>query len=64
VILELTAMIRRIFYFFLVTVLFGGLAGGIAWYAFDFKPKFLAEVILGSPLPPETVSAEAVRTEK
>lgn len=56
-------MIRRIFYFLLVTVLLGGLAGGIAWYAFDFKPKFLAEVILGSPQPPETVSAEAVRTE-
>lgn len=56
-------MIRRTFYFLLVTVLLGGLAGGIAWYAFDFKPKFLAEVIMGSPQPPETVSAEAVRTE-
>ena len=56
-------MIRRIFYFLLVTVLLGGLAGGIAWYAFEFKPKFLAEVIMGSPQPPETVSAEAVRTE-
>ena len=56
-------MIRRILYFLLVTVLLGGLAGGIAWYAFDFKPKFLAEVILGSPLPPETVSSEAARTE-
>ncbi len=56
-------MIRRIFYFLLVTVVLGGLAGGIAWYAFDFKPKFLAQVIMGSPQPPETVSAEAVRTE-
>jgi membrane fusion protein, multidrug efflux system len=54
---------RRIFYFLLVTVLLGGLAAGIAWYAFEFKPKFLAEVIMGSPQPPETVSAEAVRTE-
>ena len=56
-------MIRRIFYFLLVTILFGGLAGAIAFYAFDFKPKMLATVILGSPLPPETVSAEAVRSE-
>lgn len=56
-------MFRRIFYFLLVTVLLGGLAGGIAWYAFDFKPKFLAQVILGSPHPPETVSEEAARTE-
>ena len=52
-------MIRRIFYLLLVTVLLGGLAGAIAFYAFDFKPKMLAEVILGAPRPPETVSAEA-----
>lgn len=56
-------MIRRIFYFLLVTVLLGGLAGGIAWYAFEFKPKMFATIILGSPRPPETVSAEAVRMD-
>jgi membrane fusion protein, multidrug efflux system len=56
-------MIRRIFYFLLVTILFGGLAAAIAFYAFDFKPKMLATVILGAPRPAETVSAEAVRTE-
>jgi membrane fusion protein, multidrug efflux system len=56
-------MIRRIFYFILVTVILGGLAGGIGFYAFDFKPKFLAKVILGAPRPPETVSAEAARTD-
>ena len=56
-------MIRRIFYFLLVTMLFGGLAAAIAFYAFDFKPKMLATVILGAPRPAETVSAEAVRTE-
>lgn len=56
-------MIRRIIYFLVVTVLLGGLAGGIAWYAFDFKPKFLAQVILGSPRPAETISAEAARTD-
>jgi membrane fusion protein, multidrug efflux system len=53
-------MIRRIIYFLLATIVLGGLAGGIAWYAFDFKPKFLAEVISGAPRPPVTVSAEKV----
>ena len=56
-------MIRRILYFILVTVLLGGLAGAIAFYAFDFKPKMLATVILGAPRPPETVSAEPARTD-
>ena len=56
-------MIRRILYLLLVTVLLGGLGGAIAFYAFDFKPKMLAEVIMGAPRPPETVSAEAARTD-
>ena len=56
-------MIRRILYLLLVTVLLGGLAGAIAYYAFDFKPKMLATVIMGAPRPPETISAEAARTE-
>lgn len=56
-------MIRRILYFFLVTLILGGLAGGIAWWAFNAKPKMLATIILGSPRPPETVSAEAARTD-
>lgn len=56
-------MIRRILYLLLVTVILGGLAGAIAFYAFDFKPKMLAEVILGAPRPPETVSAEPARTD-
>ncbi|MCX7349854.1 MAG: efflux RND transporter periplasmic adaptor subunit [Alphaproteobacteria bacterium] len=56
-------MIRRILYFLLVTVLLGGLAGAIAFYAFDFKPKMLATVILGAPRPPETISAEPARTD-
>ena len=43
--------------------LIAGIINCIAWYAFDFKPKFLAQVILGSPRPPETVSEEAARTE-
>ena len=56
-------MIRRILYFLLVTVILGGLAGAIAFYAFDFKPKMLATVIMGAPRPPETVSAEPARTD-
>jgi membrane fusion protein (multidrug efflux system) len=56
-------MIRRILYLLLSTVILGGLAGAIAFYAFDFKPKMLATVILGSPQPPETVSAEPARTD-
>jgi membrane fusion protein, multidrug efflux system len=57
-------MIRRILYLLLVTVILGGLGGAIAFYAFDFKPKMLATVILGAPVPPETVSAEAARTDE
>lgn len=57
-------MIRRILYLLLATVVLGGLAGAIVFYAFDFKPKMLATVILGAPRPPETVSAEAARTEQ
>jgi RND family efflux transporter MFP subunit len=57
-------MIRRILYLLLSTVILGGLAGAIAFYAFEFKPKMLAEVILGAPVPPETVSAEPARTDQ
>ena len=56
-------MFRRIFYFLLVTVLLGGLAGLIAFYAFDYKPKMIAGFIMGAPRPAETVSAEAARSD-
>lgn len=56
-------MLRRIIYFLLVTILLGGLGGAIAFYAFEWKPKFLAQVIMGAPRPPETVSAEAARSD-
>ncbi len=56
-------MIRRFFYFLLATLILGGLGGAIAFYAFDFKPKMLATVIMGAPVPPETISAEAARTD-
>lgn len=56
-------MIRRIIYLLLATIVFGGLAGAIAFYAFDFKPKMLATIILGSPRPPVTIAAEEAKTE-
>jgi membrane fusion protein (multidrug efflux system) len=56
-------MIRRILYLLLVTVILGGLGGAIAFYAFEFKPKMLAEVIMGAPRPAETVSAEEARAD-
>jgi len=56
-------MLRRIIYFLLVTLIFGGLAAAIAWYAFEFKPKMIAEVIMNSPPPVETISAEEARED-
>jgi RND family efflux transporter MFP subunit len=56
-------MIRRIFYFLLVTVLLGGLAGGIAFWSFYALPSFIAEGIKNSPQPVQTVSAEEAKTE-
>ncbi len=56
-------MLRRIIYFFLVTVIFGGLAALIAWYAFDFKPKMIATAIMSAPAPVETISADAARED-
>lgn len=57
-------MIRRIAYFLIVTIVLGGLGGAVAFYAFEWKPKFMAEMILGAPRPTETVSAEAARTDR
>lgn len=56
-------MIRRIIYFLLATIVFGGLAGAIAFYAFDFKPKMIAQIITSAPRPPVTISAEEAKTE-
>jgi RND family efflux transporter MFP subunit len=53
----------RILFFVLVIGFFGGLGGAIGYYAFDFKPKFLAEVITKAPQPPATISAEAARQD-
>ena len=57
-------MLRRIIYFLLVIVLLGGFGGLIAFYAFNFKPKFLQTMIMSAPKPTETISAEAAREDK
>lgn len=57
-------MIRRTLYLLLTTVILGGLGGAVFWYSDIFKPKMLADVILGAPVPPETVSAEPARTDQ
>ena len=56
-------MFRRIVYLVLVTVILGGLAGGIAYYSFAFKPKMLAEIIGKAPQPAEQISAQPVKTD-
>jgi len=57
-------MIRRTLYLLLTTMILGGLGGAIYYYSGIFKPKMLADIILGSPMPPETVSAEPARTDE
>src|SRR5512145_2616940 len=57
-------MLRRIIYFLLVLIIFGGLGGAIAYYAFDFKPKMIAGFIQAAPRPVETVSAEEARQDQ
>lgn len=57
-------MLRRIIYLLLVLIFFGGLAGGLAYYAFDFKPKLIAGMIMSAPPPVETVSAEEARRDQ
>jgi len=56
-------MIRRFLYLILATVILGGLAGGLYYYAFIFKPKMIAGFIASTPKPVETVSAAEVKTE-
>ena len=56
-------MLRRTIYFLLVAVLIGGLGSAIAYYAFAWKPQFLAQVISAAPKPTETISAEPARAD-
>ncbi|MCA0432599.1 MAG: efflux RND transporter periplasmic adaptor subunit [Proteobacteria bacterium] len=56
-------MIRKIIYFLLATIVFGGLAALIAFYAFDFKPKMIAQAIGSMPPPVQTVATENATAE-
>lgn len=57
-------MIRRIFYTLLVTVILGGLGGAIYFWTHIQLPSIIAESIQNAPRPPETISAEAARTDQ
>lgn len=56
-------MIRRIIYFLLVTILLGGMAGGIYFFSFQFLPNMIATAIKSAPPPVQTVSAEDAKSE-
>jgi RND family efflux transporter MFP subunit len=56
-------MIRRTFYILLVTVILGGLGGGIYFWSHIQLPAIIAESIKNAPRPPETISAEPARTD-
>lgn len=56
-------MIRKTLYFLLVTVVLGGLAGGIYFWSHIQLPSIIAEAVKNAPRPPETVSAETARTD-
>ena len=56
-------MIRRTLYILLSTVLLGGMAGGIYYWSHVGLPALIADAVMNSPQPPETVSAEAARTD-
>ena len=56
-------MIRRTFYFLLVTVLLGGLAAAIAFWSFYALPTMIARSIQSAPPPVQTVSAEEAKSE-
>ncbi len=56
-------MIRRTLYILLSTVILGGLAGGIYYWSHIGLPAVIADAVMNSPRPPETVSAEDARTD-
>ena len=56
-------MIRRTLYILLSTVILGGLAGGIYYWSHIGLPAVIADAVMNSPRPPETVSAEEARTD-
>ena len=56
-------MIRRTLYILLSTVILGGLGAGIYYWSHIGLPAVIADAVMNSPRPPETVSAEEARTD-
>jgi membrane fusion protein (multidrug efflux system) len=49
--------------FLIIGLVFGVLIGGLSFFHFVFLPQMIKQAITGSPMPPETISAEAVRID-
>lgn len=56
-------MIRRTLYILLSTVILGGLGAGIYYWSHIGLPAVIADAVMNSPRPAETVSAEEARTD-
>ena len=56
-------MIRRTLYILLSTVILGGLGAGIYYWSHIGLPAVIADAVMNSPRPVETVSAEEARTD-
>ena len=56
-------MIRRALYILLSTVILGGIGSGIYYWSHVGLPAIIADAVMNSPRPPETVSAEEARTD-
>ncbi len=56
-------MIRRILYILLSTAVLGGIGTGIYYWSHIGLPALIADSVMNSPRPPQTVSAEEARTD-
>ncbi len=56
-------MMRRGFFLVVVFLLLAGLAGGLAWFQFVFKPEMIRGFIAKTPQPVSSVAVEAAREE-
>ena len=56
-------MIRRTLYILLSTVILGGLGAGIYYWSHIGLPAVIADAVMNSPRPAETISAEEARTD-
>ena len=56
-------MIRRTLYLLLSSVILGGLGAGIYYWSHIGLPAVIADAVMNSPRPAETVSAEEARTD-